>query len=76
MRVSQQIVDIVKSRFQQVPDTVATDVQQEMDKLSDFDRDKLTPSRYIQSLNDRKEYLTRLMKSVDDSAAKLKEQSI
>ena len=75
MRVSQQIVDIVKSRFQQVPETVAADVQSEMDKLSDFDRDKLTPSRYIQSLNDRKEYLSKLMSSVDESVKKLKEEA-
>ena len=75
MRLSQQVKDIVLSRFKEVPSSIQTDFQDAIDKLSDFDRDKLTPSRYVQSLTDRKTYIESLMRSVDDKKKELEDKA-
>lgn len=75
MRMTQQVRDIVMARFQEVPSQIRSEVQEQIDKLSDWDRDKSNPSRYMQTLSDRKDYIANLMRKVDEEAKSLKDKA-
>lgn len=85
MQMSKQVQDMILSRFQSVADSLPSDLQEQVSKLSDDELMEMTDSRYAQWLSDRKDNVQKLMKSADDAVksakdneelAKLKEANI
>lgn len=66
LNLSQNLQDLIVSRFQQVKDTLPPDLAEQVNKLSDEDKIKQTDSRYAQFLSDRTNNLKSLMKKFDD----------
>ena len=53
LKLSQNMVDIITNRLQEVKDTMPDNLRQSFDKLNDFEKMDLTDSRYQQWLSDR-----------------------
>lgn len=66
LNLSQNMQDLIVSRFQQVKDSLPPDLAEEVNKLSDEEKIKQTDSRYAQFLSDRTNNLKSLMKKFED----------
>lgn len=66
LNLSQNMQDLIVSRFQQVKDSLPPDLAEQVNKLSDEEKIKQTDSRYAQFLSDRTNNLKSLMKKFDD----------
>lgn len=66
LNLSQNMQDLIVSRFQQVKDSLPPDLAEQVNKLSDEDKIKQTDSRYAQFLSDRTNNLKSLMKQFED----------
>ena len=55
MKISQNMVDIITNRLQEVKDTMPDNLRQSFDKLNDFEKMDMTDSRYQQWLSDKVE---------------------
>lgn len=66
LNLSQNLQDLIVSRFQQVKDSLPPNLAEQVDKLSDEDKIKQTDSRYAQFLSDRSNNLKSLMKKFED----------
>lgn len=66
LNLSQNMQDLIVSRFQQVKDSLPPDLAEQVDKLSDEEKIKQTDSRYAQFLSDRTNNLKSLMKKFED----------
>lgn len=66
LNLSQNLQDLIVSRFQQVKDCLPPDLAEQVNKLSDEEKIKQTDSRYAQFLSDRTNSLKSLMKKFDD----------
>lgn len=66
LNLSQNMQDLVVSRFQEVKDLFPPELAEQVDKLSDEDKIKQTDSRYAQFLSDRTNYLKSLMDKFED----------
>jgi DNA anti-recombination protein RmuC len=66
LNLSQNMQDLIVSRFQQVKDLLSPDLAEQVDKLSDEEKIKQTDSRYAQFLSDRTNHLQSLMKKFED----------
>lgn len=66
LNLSQNMQDMIVSRFQQVKDSLPPDLAAQVDKLSDEEKIKQTDSRYAQFLSDRTDKLKSLMNKFED----------
>lgn len=66
LNLSQNMQDLIVSRFQQVKDSLPPELVEQFDKLSDEEKVKQTDSRYAQFLSDRTNKLKSLMDKFDD----------
>lgn len=66
LNLSQNMQDLIVSRFQQVKDFLSPELQEQVNKLSDDEKIKQTDSRYAQFLSDRTNNLKSLMKKFED----------
>ena len=73
MKISQNMVDIITSRLQEVKDSMPDNLRQSFDKLNDFEKMDLTDSRYQQWLSDRVEKTKSFMSQLDNEVRKAKD---
>ena len=66
LNLSQNLQDLIVSRFQQVKDSLSPELAEQVNKLSDEEKIKQTDSRYAQFLSDRTNNLKSLMKKFED----------
>lgn len=66
LNLSQNMQDLIVSRFQHVKDSLPPDLAEQVNKLSDEEKIKQTDSRYAQFLSDRTNNLKSLMKKFED----------
>lgn len=72
MKLSQNMVDIITNRLQEVKDNMPENLRQSFDKLDDFQKMDMTDSRYSQFLSDRVEKTKAFMSQLDDEIKKAK----
>lgn len=73
MKLSQNMVDIITNRLQQVKDTMPDNLRQSFDKLNDFEKMDMTDSRYQQWLSDKVEKTKSFMHELDSEVKKAKD---
>lgn len=73
MKISQNMVDIITNRLQEVKDSMPDNLRQSFDKLDDFQKMDMTDSRYSQFLSDRVENTKAFMSQLDDEIKKAKD---
>lgn len=73
LKLSQNMVDIITNRLQEVKDTMPVNLRQSFDKLNDFEKMDLTDSRYQQWLSDRVEKTKDFMSQLDSEIKKAKD---
>lgn len=73
LKLSQNMVDIITNRLQEVKDTMPDNLRQSFDKLNDFEKMDLTDSRYQQWLSDRVEKTKDFMSQLDSEIKKAKD---
>lgn len=66
LNLSQNMQDLIVSRFQAVKDSLSPELAEQVNKLSDEEKIKQTDSRYTQFLSDRTNNLKSLMKKFED----------
>lgn len=66
LNLSQNMQDLIVSRFQEVKDSLPPELAEQVNKLSDEDKIKQTDSRYAQFLSDRTNNLKSLMNKFED----------
>ena len=66
LNLSQNMQDMIVSRFQQVKDSLPPELAEQVNNLSDEEKIKQTDSRYAQFLSDRTNNLKSLMKKFED----------
>lgn len=66
LNLSQNMQDLIVSRFQEVKDSLPPDLAAQVNKLSDEEKIKQTDSRYAQFLSDRTNNLKSLMNKFED----------
>lgn len=66
LNLSQNLQDLIVSRFQQVKDSLPPELAEQVNNLSDEEKIKQTDSRYAQFLSDRTNNLKSLMKKFED----------
>ena len=74
LNLSQNMQDLIVSRFQQVKDSLSPELAEQVDKLSDDEKIKQTDSRYAQFLSDRTNNLKSLMKKFEDFTKEVQDQ--
>ena len=73
MKISQNMVDIITNRLQEVKDSMPDDLRQSFDRLNDFEKMDLTDSRYQQWLSDKVEKTKDFMSQLDSEVKKAKD---
>ncbi len=73
LKLSQNMVDIITNRLQEVKDSMPENLRQSFDKLDDFQKMDFTDSRYTQFLSDRIEKTKAFMSQFDDEVKKAKD---
>lgn len=73
MKISQNMVDIITNRLQEVKDSMPDYLRQSFDKLDDFQKMDITDSRYQQWLSDRVEKTKDFMSQLDSEVKKAKD---
>lgn len=73
MKISQNMLDIITNRLQEVKDSMPDNLRQSFDKLDDFQKMDMTDSRYSQFLSDRTEKTKAFMSQLDDEIKKAKD---
>lgn len=73
LKISQNMVDIITNRLQEVKDTMPENLRQSFDKLNDFEKMDLTDSRYTQWLSDKVEKTKAFMSQLDSEVKKAKD---
>lgn len=66
LNLSQNMQDLIVSRFQQIKDSLPPELAEQVNKLSDEEKIKQTDSRYAQFLSDRSNNLKSLMNKFED----------
>ena len=74
LNLSQNMQDMIISRFQQVKDSLPPDLAEQVNKLSDDEKIKQTDSRYAQFLSDRTAKLKSLMNKFEDFSKEVKDK--
>lgn len=75
LKLSQNMVDIITNRLQEVKDTMPADLRQSFDKLNDFEKMDITDSRYQQFLSDKVEKTKAFMSQFDEAVKKVKDSA-
>ena len=73
MKISQNMVDIITNRLQEVKDNMPDNLRQSFDKLNDFEKMDMTDSRYQQWLSDKVEKTKDFMSQLDSEVKKAKD---
>lgn len=73
LKLSQNMVDIINNRLQEVKDSMPENLRQSFDKLDDFQKMDMTDSRYTQFLSDKIEKTKAFMAQLDDEVKKAKD---
>lgn len=73
MKISQNMVDIITNRLQEVKDSMPDNLRQSFNKLNDFEKMDLTDSRYQQWLSDKVEKTKDFMSQLDSEVKKAKD---
>lgn len=73
LNLSQNMVDIITNRLQEVKDSMPADLRKSFDKLTDFEKMDFSDSRYQQFLSDRVEKTKEFMSQFDTAVKKLKD---
>lgn len=73
MKISQNMVDIITNRLQEVKDSMPDNLRQSFNKLNDFEKMDLTDSRYQQWLSDKVEQTKDFMSQLDSEVKKAKD---
>ncbi len=73
LKISQNMVDIITSRLQEVKDSMPENLRQSFDKLDDFQKMDITDSRYTQFLSDKIEKTKAFMHQFDAEVKKAKD---
>ena len=73
LKLSQNMVDIITNRLQEVKDDMPSVLRQSFDKLNDFEKMDITDSRYQQFLSDRIDKTKAFMSQFDDAVKKAKD---
>lgn len=73
MKISQNMVDIITNRLQEVKDSMPADLRQSFDKLNDFEKMDMTDSRYQQWLSDKVEQTKDFMSQLDSEVKNAKD---
>lgn len=73
MKISQNMVDIITNRLQEVKDSMPDNLRQSYDKLNDFEKMDMTDSRYQQWLSDKVEKTKDFMSQLDSEVKKAKD---
>ena len=73
MKISQNMVDIITNRLQEVKDSMPDNLRQSFDKLNDFEKMDMTDSRYQQWLSDKVEKTQSFMSQLDQEVKKAKD---
>ena len=73
LKLSQNMVDIITNRLQEVRDSMPADLRLSFDKLNDFEKMDLADSRYQQFLSDKIEKTKAFMSQFDDAVKKAKD---
>lgn len=73
MKISQNMVDIITNRLQEVKDSMPDNLRQSFDNLNDFEKMDLTDSRYQQWLSDKVEKTKYFMSQLDSEVKKAKD---
>lgn len=73
LNLSQNMQDLIVSRFQQVKDSLPPDLAEQVSKLSDDEKIKQTDSRYTQFLSDRSQRIKQLMHDFDTAHKKVED---
>ena len=72
-KLSQNMIDIITNRLQEVKDSMPTELRQSFDKLNDFQKMDMTDSRYQNFLSDRLEKTKEFMSQLDNEVKKAKD---
>lgn len=75
LNLSQNMQDLIVSRFQQVKDSLPPELAEQVNKLSDDEKIKQTDSRYAQFLSDRTNNLKSLMKKFEDFTKEVEDKA-
>lgn len=73
MKISQNMIDIITNRLQEVKDSMPDNLRQSFDRLDDFQKMDITDSRYQQWLSDRVEKTKDFMSMLDSEVKKAKD---
>lgn len=73
MKLSQNMVDIITNRLQEVKDSMPDNLRQSFDKLDDFEKMSMTDSRYQQWLSDRVDKTKAFMSQLDSEVKNAKD---
>lgn len=73
LKISQNMLDIITNRLQEVKDSMPENLRQSFNKLDDFQKMELTDSRYSQFLSDKIEKTKAFMSQLDDEVKKAKD---
>ena len=73
LNLSQNMQDMIVSRFQQVKDSLPADLAEQVNKLSDEEKIKQTDSRYQQFLSDRSQKIKQLFSDFDSAQKKVED---
>lgn len=73
MKISQNMVDIITNRLQEVKDSMPDNLRQSFDKLDDFEKMDMTDSRYQQWLSDKVEKTKDFMSQLDSELKNAKD---
>lgn len=73
MKLSQNMVDNIINRLQEVKDSMPDNLRQSFDKLDDFQKMDITDSRYTQFLSDKIEKTKSFMSQLDNEVKKAKD---
>ena len=73
LKISQNMIDIITNRLQEVKDSMPANLRQSFDKLDDFQKMDITDSRYTQFLSDKIEKTKAFMSQLDAEVKKAKD---
>lgn len=73
MKLSQNMIDIITNRLQQVKDSMPDNLRQSFDKLNDFEKMDFADSRYQQFLSDKVDKTKAFMRQLDSEVQKAKD---
>lgn len=73
LNLSQNMQDLIVSRFQEVKDSLPSELSEQVNKLSDEEKINQTDSRYQQFLSDRSQKIKQLLSDFDSAQKKVED---